>query len=161
MAYICVVFCSFLSNSHYFICCCSVAKSCSTLWDPMDCGMLVLHYLLESVQTNVHWVVNAIQLSHPLSPPSPPALNLSQHQGFFQWISSSHQVAKYWSFSFYISPSNEYSGLISCRIDCFNLLAVKETLKKQRHHFADKGLYSQNYGFSSSHYFIRTSQSVK
>ena len=56
---------------------------------------------------------------------------------------------KYWGFS--INLSNEYSGLISCRIDCFNLLAVKGALKKQRHHFSGKGLYSQSYGFSSSH----------
>ena len=61
--------------------------------------------------------------------PSPPALNLSQHQGLFQWVSSSHQWPKYCSFSFSISPSNEYSGLISFRIDWFDLLAVQGTLK--------------------------------
>ena len=63
----------------------------------MNCsmpGFPVLHYLLEFAQTQVHWVSDAIQLSYPLSPPSPPAFNLSQHQGLFQWISSSHQVAK-------------------------------------------------------------------
>ena len=76
----------------------------------------VLHYLLELVQTNVHWVGDAIWLSHPLSCPSPPALNLSQHQDLFQWVSSSHQVAKYWSFSFSFSPSNEYSGLTFLRM---------------------------------------------
>ena len=54
-----------------------------------------------------HWW--CLQPSHPLSSPSPPALNPSQHQGLFQWVSSSHEVAKYWSFSFSISPSNEYS----------------------------------------------------
>ena len=66
--------------------------------------------------------------SHPLSAPSP-ALSLSQHQGLFQWIGSSHQVPKYWSFSFSLSRSNEYSGLISFRIDWFNLLAAQRTLK--------------------------------
>ena len=77
--------------------CSSVAKSCSTLCDPMDSSKpscSVLHYVPEFAQTHVHWVSDAIQLSHPLLPPSPPALNLSQHQGLFQWISSSHQVAK-------------------------------------------------------------------
>ena len=75
----------------------SVAQSCPTLCDPMDCstpGFLVHHQLLEFTQTHVHWVGDAIQPSHPLSSPSPPAFNLSQHQGLFQWVSSSHQVAK-------------------------------------------------------------------
>ena len=78
-------------------CCCSVAQLCPTLWDPMDCsmpGFSVLHYLPEFVQTHVHWVSDAIQPSHPLSSPSPPALNLSQHPDLFQWVSSLHQVAK-------------------------------------------------------------------
>ena len=63
----------------------------------MDCtmpGFPVLHYLTEFVQTDVHQVGDAIQPSHPLSPPSPPALNLSQHQGFFQCVGSWYQVAK-------------------------------------------------------------------
>ena len=79
------------------ICCCSVAKSCWTLWYFMNCstpGFPVLHYLLEFAQTHVHWVRDAIQPSHPLLPPSPLALNLSQHQGLFQWVGSPHQVAK-------------------------------------------------------------------
>ena len=77
--------------------CCSVAKSCPTRCDPVDCstpGFPILHYLLEFAQTHVHWVGDAIQPSHPLSPPSPLVLNLPQHQGLFQWVSSSHQVAK-------------------------------------------------------------------
>ena len=82
---------------HYCCYCyCSVAKSCLTLCDPMDCskpGFPVLHYLLEFAQIHVHWVGDAIQPSHPLSSPYPPALNLSQHLGLFQWVSSSHQVA--------------------------------------------------------------------
>ena len=75
----------------------SVTQSCPTLWDPMNCsmpGLPVHHQLLEFTQTHVHWVGDAIQPSHPLSSPSPPAFNLSQHQGLFQWVSSSHQVAK-------------------------------------------------------------------
>ena len=80
-----------------FRCCCSVAQVCLTLCNPMDCstpGFLVLHNHLELAQTWVHWVSGAIQSSSPLFPPSPPALSLSQHQGLFQWVSSSHQVAK-------------------------------------------------------------------
>ena len=75
---------------------CSGAQSCPTLCDPMDCstpGFPVLHYLLESAQTHVHWVDDTIQPSYPLLTPSP-ALNLSQHQGLFQWVLSSHQVTK-------------------------------------------------------------------
>ena len=75
----------------------SVTQSCLTLGDPMNCnmpGLPVHHQVLESTQTHVHWVNDAIQPSHPLSSPSSPALNLSQHQGFFQWVSSLHQVAK-------------------------------------------------------------------
>ena len=75
----------------------SVAQLCLTLWDPMDCstpGFLVHHQLWELTQTHAHQVGDAIQSSHPLSSPSPPTFNLSQHQGLFQWVSSSQQVAK-------------------------------------------------------------------
>ena len=75
----------------------SVAQSCLTLCDPIDCstpGLPVHHQLSEFTQTHVHWVGDAIQPSHPLSSPSPLAFNLSQHQGLFRWLSSSHQVAK-------------------------------------------------------------------
>ena len=81
----------------YLHSCCSVAESCLTLWNPMDCstpGFPVLHYQPEFAQTHVHRVDDTIQPSHPLLPPSPLALNLSQHQGLFLWGSSSHQVAK-------------------------------------------------------------------
>ena len=77
--------------------CFSVAQSCPTLCHPMDCSMPsfhVLHYLWEFVQTQVHWVRDAIEPSHSLLPPSPPAFNPSQDQGLFQWVSSLHQVAK-------------------------------------------------------------------
>ena len=75
----------------------SVAQSHPTLCPPMNRstpGLPVYHQLPESTQNHVHWVSDAIQPSHPLSSPPPPALNLSQHQGLFQWVSSSHQVAK-------------------------------------------------------------------
>ena len=71
-------------------------QSCPTLWDPMDCstlGFLVKHQLQWFTQTHVHWVSDAIQPSDTLSSPSPPAFNLSQYQGLFQWVSSLHQVA--------------------------------------------------------------------
>ena len=71
----------------------------------------------ELAQTYVHQVGDAIQPSHPLSSPSPPTFNLSQHQGLFKWVSSLNQVAEVLSFSFSISPSNEYSGMISFRMD--------------------------------------------
>ena len=67
----------------------------------------------EFTQTHVHWVGDAIQPSHPLSSCFPPAFNLSQRQGLYKWVSSCIRWPKYWSFSFSISPSNEYSGLIS------------------------------------------------
>ena len=75
----------------------SVAQSCPTLCNPINCstpGLLVHHQIPEVTPTHVHRVGDAIQLSHPLSCLSPPALNLSQHQGHFQWVSSSHQVAQ-------------------------------------------------------------------
>ena len=99
---------------------------------PMDCSMPVfplLHCLLEFAQTHVHLFSDAIQPSHSLSTPFPPALNLSQHHGLFKWVSFLDQVPKYWSFSFSISPSNEYSGLVSFRIDWFDLLADQGTLE--------------------------------
>ena len=75
----------------------SVTQSCPTLCNPMDCstpGLPVHHQIPALTQTRVHWVTDAIQPSHPLSSPSPPALNHSRHQGLFQWVSCSHQVAK-------------------------------------------------------------------
>ena len=128
-------------GSNLFFFCCLVTKSCPTLCHPMDCstpGFSVLHYLPKFVQTHVHWVSDAIQPSHPLLSPSPPAFNLSQNRGLFQWISSSHQVPKYWSFSFSISPSNGYSGLISFRMDWLDLLAVQGTLKSLLQHHSSK-----------------------
>ena len=136
----------FVRNSMYLeylllVCCCSVAKLCQTLCDPMNCkmpGFPVLHYLLEFAQTHVHWVSVTNQPSHPLSPPSPPALNLSLHRVFSNESALHIRWPKYWSFSFSISPSNEYSGLIFFRIDWFDLLAVQETLKSLLQHHNSK-----------------------
>ena len=79
----------------------SVAQACPTLCDPMDCktpGLPVYHHLPEFTQTHAHQVGDAIQPSHPLLSPSPPAFSLPQHQGPFQGVSSLHQVAKVWKF---------------------------------------------------------------
>ena len=107
----------------------------------MDCstpGFPVHHQLPEPAQTHVRRIGDAIQPSHPRLSPSPPAFNLSQHQSLFQWVSSSHQVAKVWSFSLSTSPSNEFSGLISFRINWFDLLVVQETLKSLLQHHSSK-----------------------
>ena len=114
--------------------CCypSVVKSCLTLCDPMDCstsGFPVLHFLSDFAQTLVHWVCDTIQPSHPPSPPSPSAFNLSQHQGLSNELALHIRWPKYWNFSFSISPSNEYSGLISFRMDWLDLFAVQGALE--------------------------------
>ena len=115
----------------------------------MDCsipGLPVHHQLRESIQTHVHWVGDAIQPSHSLSFPSLPDLNLSQ-QSLFKWVSSSHQVAKVLSSSFNISPSNEYSRLISFRMDWLDLLTVQGTLKSPLQHHSSKAPFLQHSAF--------------
>ena len=129
--------------SRIVICCCycSVARSCPMLCDPMDCsmpGFPVHHQLPELAQTSVHQVGDAIQPSHPLLPPSPPAFNLSQHQRLFNESALLLRWPKYWSFRFSIIPSNEHSGLISFRIEWFDLLAVQGTLKSLLQHHSSK-----------------------
>ena len=110
----------------------SVAQLCPTICDPMYCstpGFPVHHQLRPETYSNSRLSSSdAIQPSYPLSSPSP-AFSLSQHQGLFQWVSSSHQVAKAWSFSFSIIPSKEIPGLISFRMDWLDLLAVQGTLE--------------------------------
>ena len=124
-----------------YVCCCSMAKSCPTLCDPIDCstpGSYVLHYLPEFAQIHVHWVGDAIQPSHPLLPllllPSIfPSISVFPNESVLRirW-------PKYWSFSFTISSSNEYSGLISFRIYCFSFLTVQGTLKRLLQHHSSK-----------------------
>ena len=131
----------------------------------MDCSMPGLpdHQLLEFTQTRVHWVGDAIQVSHPLLSPSPPAFNLSQHQGLFKWVSSLHQMAKYWSFSFSISPSNEYSGLISFRMDWLDLLVVQGTLKSLLQHHSSKASILQRsaiFTVQLSHPYMTTGKTI-
>ena len=138
-------------------------QSCPTLCDPMNRstpGLPDHHQLLEFTQTHVH--LDAIKPSHPLSSPSPPAPNPSQHQNLFQWVSSSHQVAKVLKFQLSISPSNEYSGLISFMIDWLDLLAVQGTLKSLLQHHSSKASILQHSAFftvqlsSQSNFHIHT-----
>ena len=108
-------------------------------------------------------IESVMQSNHPLSPSSPPAFNLSQHQGLLQWVSSSHQVAKYWSFSFGISPSNEYSGLLSFRMDWLDLLAVQGTLKSLLQHHSSKASILRHSAFfmiQLSHPFVTTGKII-
>ena len=101
-------------------------------------GLPVHHQLLESTQTHLHWVSDAIQPSHHLSSPFPPALNLSQHQGLFKWARSLHQVPKVLEFQLQHHPSNQHSGLISFRMYWLDLLAVQGTLKSLLQHRSSK-----------------------
>ena len=101
-------------------------------------GLPVHHQLPEFTQTHVHWVGDAIQPSHPLLSPSPPVLNLSQHQVFSNKSALCIRWPKYWSFSVNISPSNEHPGLISVRMDWLDLLAVQGTLKSLLQHHSLK-----------------------
>ena len=126
------------SSSVQFI---SVAQSCLTLCDPMKRstpGLPVHHQLLESIQTHVHCVGDAIQPSHPLSSFSPPALNLSQHQGLFQWVSSPHQVAKVLEFQLQHQSLQWTPRTTSFRTDSLDLLAVQGTLKGLLQHHSSK-----------------------
>ena len=109
---------------------CSVtqAQVMSNSFDHMDSstpGFPVLQHLLELAQTHVHCVGDAIQPSRPLFPPSPPAFNLSQHQVFSNELALCMRWPEYWSFNFIINLSNDYSGLISFRIDWLDLLTVQ------------------------------------
>ena len=129
--------------------CCSVAQSCPTLCHPMDCstqGFPVLHDLPEFAETHVHWIGDAIQQFHLLSSPSPPAFNLSRIRVFFSELALHIRWPKYWSFSFSISPSNEYSGLIFFRIDWFDL-AVQGSLKSILQHHSPKASILQHSAF--------------
>ena len=106
--------------------------------DRSTTGLPVHHQLPEFTQTHVHRVSDAIQPFHPLLSPFPPAFNLTQHQGIFQGVSSSHQVAKVLELSFSLSPSNEYSGLISFRIYWLDLLVDQGMLKSLFQHHSSK-----------------------
>jgi len=137
----------------------SVAKSCLTLCDSMDCStpcLPVLHRLPGFAQIHVHWVSDAIQPSHPLSPPSPPVLSIFPSiRVFFSELALQIRWPKYWSFS--ISPSDEYLQLIFFKIDWFDL-AVQGTLKSRPQHHNSKARINSNkypnYPVGSSNMFF-------
>ena len=145
----------------------SVTQSCLTLCDSMNHstpGLPVHHQLPEFTRTHVHWVGDAIQPSHPLSSPSPTALNPSQHQGFFSNESTlCLRWPKYWRFSFSISPSNEHPGLISFRMDWLDLLAVQGTLNSLLQHHSSKASIFQRPAFFTvqlSHSYMTTGKTI-
>ena len=128
---------------------CSVSTLSLTLCDRMGystLGFPVLHHLPEFAHTHVHWVGDAILSSHPMSSPSPPPLNFPSN-GVFSNESVLHtRWTKYWSFSFSISPSNEYS-MISFRMDWLDLLAVQGTLKSLLQYHSSKASILQRSAF--------------
>ena len=108
----------------------SVTQSCQPLCDPIDCRMPALpvhHQLPELTQTDVHWVGDAIQQSHALSSPSPPAFNLSQHQGLFKWVRISHQVTKVLKFQLQHQSFQWIFRTDFFRMDWLDLLEVQGT----------------------------------
>ena len=143
----------------------SVTQSCPTLCHPMDCstpGFPVHHQLPELAQIHVHRVGDAIQPSHSLSSPSP-ILSLSQHQGFSSEPVLHIREPKYWSFSFSISPSSAYSGLISFMMDWFDLLAVQGALKSLLQHYSSKASTLQPVAFfmvQLSHPYVTTGKTI-
>ena len=124
-------------------------------------GFPAHHQLPELVQTQVHWVGDAIQPSHPLSSPSPPAINLPSIRVFFSESVLRMRWLKYWTFS--ISPSNEYLGLISFRIDWFDLLALQGTLKSLLQHHSSKAStlwHSAFFTVHLSHPYVTTGKTI-
>ena len=146
----------------------SVAQSCPTLCDPMDCstpGFPVLHHL-EHGQTCVHQVSDAIQPSHPLWSSSPPAFNLSQHQGLFRWVRSSYQVTKVLELHFQNQSFQLIFRTDSFRIDWFDVLAVLEspkTLKSLLEHHSSKASVLWHSAFfivQLSHLYITAGKAI-
>ena len=125
-------------------------------------GFPVHHQLLELAQTHIHQVSDAIQPSHLLPSPSPPAFNLSQHQSLFQWVSSSYQVAKVLEFQL-LDQSFQWTGLIYFRIDCFDCFSVQGTLKSLLQHRSSKPSILQHSAFfivQLSHPYMTTGKTI-
>ena len=154
-----------LVDIHHLVYISSVTQSCPTLCDPRDCstsGLPVHHQPLKPTQTHVYRIGDAIQPSHPLSS-SPPTFNLSQHQGLFKWVSSSHQVAKVLEFQLQHQSFQWTPGLISFTRDWLNLLAVQGTLKSLFQHHSSKASILQPSAFSMvklSHSYITTGRII-
>ena len=126
-------------------------------------GLPVHHQLPEFTQTHIHRVGDAIQPSHPLSSPSPPAPNRSQHLSFSNESTLRMRWPKYWSFSFSISPSKKHPGLISFRMDWLDLLAVQGTLKSLLQHHSSKASMLRHSAFFTvqlSHPYITTGKAI-
>ena len=140
----------------------SITQSCPTLCDSMDCstpGIFVYHQLPEHTQTHVHWVSDAIQPSHHLLFPSFPHSIFPSIRVFSNESVLQIRWPKYWSFNFSISPSNEYSGLISFRMDWLDLLEVQGTLKSLLQHHSSKASILQHSAFfivQISHSYVTT-----
>ena len=144
----------------------AVVQLCLTLCNPVDCsmpGFPVHHQLSELAQTQVHWLGDAIQPSHPLSSLSPPAFNLSQNQGPFQWVGSSQQVAKVLELQLHYKSFQWILGLIFFRIDWNDLLAVQRTLKSSLQHHNSKASIlwcSAFFMVRFSHPYITTGKNI-
>ena len=144
----------------------SAAQSCLILCDPVDCCMPsfpVHHQLPELAETHVHQLGDAIQPSHPLSSPSLPASFFHRIRVFSSVSVLCIRWPKYSSFSFSISPSNEYSGLISFKIDWCDLLAIQRTLKSLLHHHSSKALilwHSAFFMVQFSHPYMTTGKTI-
>ena len=156
-----------IENVYTFLQVSSVAQSCPTLCDPMDCstpGFPVHHQLPELAQTHVHWVSDAIQLSHPLLSPSPsPAFSLSQLQNLFQWVSSLPQVAKVLELHLQHQSFWWIFTGISFRIDWLDLLAVQQTLKSPLQHHSSKASIFQHsdiFKVQLSHPYMTTGKTI-
>ena len=144
----------------------SVAQSCPTLCDPMNYstpGLPVHHQLQEFTQTRLHRVHDAIQPSHPRSPPSSPASIPPSIKDFSNESTLRMRWPKYWSFSFSIIPSKEHPGLISFRMDWLDLLAVQGTLKSLLQHHSSKATilwHSAFFTVQLSHPYMTTGKTI-
>ena len=143
-----------------------VTQSCLTLCDPMDCsipGLPVHHQLSELTQTHAYHIVDAIQPSHALPAPSPPTFNLPRIRVFSNESILHIRWPRYWSFSYSISPSNDYSWLISFRMDWVDLLAVQGTLKSLLQHHHSKASILRHSAFfivQLSHPYMTTGKTI-